>query len=141
MENAAKALLIAGGILIAIIILSMFLVMYNKMASLQKTQEEKTKMEQIAAFNAEYEAYNKKLMYGADVITLYNKVSQNNNDNPHQIINIKVTVPDSFGGNINDFSSLSEQEKEDFLKFRFKCTKMSTNNSGVINEIEIIPAQ
>ena len=40
MENAAKALLIAGGILIAIIILSMFLMMYNRMTSIQKAQEE-----------------------------------------------------------------------------------------------------
>ena len=76
MENASKALLIAGGVLIALIILTMFIVMYNNMANIQKEQEEQTRIEQIAAFNAEFEAYNKKVMYGTDVITLINKVAE-----------------------------------------------------------------
>ena len=112
MENASKALIIAGGILIAIIILTMFIMMFNRMTSIQKTQEEKTKMEQLAAFNAEYEAYNKSQMYGADVITLKNKVNENNINNPsNQII---LSLPEEF----------DELEQDELLKRRFKCTKM-----------------
>ena len=78
MENASKALLIAGGVLIALIILTSFIVMYGRIANLQEEQEEQIKLEQIAEFNAKYEAYNKRIMYGADVITLMNKVQDNN---------------------------------------------------------------
>lgn len=80
MENATKALLIAGGVLIAIIIISMFIMMFNKMSNMQNQQEEQLKVEQIAAFNAEYESYNKKAMYGTEVMTIMNKAIQNNLD-------------------------------------------------------------
>lgn len=43
MENAAKALLIAGGVLLAIIIISMFVMMYNKISDMQKTRRRKNK--------------------------------------------------------------------------------------------------
>ena len=70
MENASKALLIAGGILISIIVISLFVSMYGKMSSLQRTQKEQQEMEQISAFNAEYEAFDKKVMYGTDIMTV-----------------------------------------------------------------------
>ena len=127
MENASKALIMAGGILIAIIILTLFIMMFNRMASIQKTQEEKTKMEQIAAFNAEYEAFNKKQMYGADVITLRNKVNENNINNPsNQII---LTLPEEF----------DVLEQDELLKRRFKCTNMEYDTSGRVSEITIEP--
>ena len=78
MENASKALLIAGGVLIALIILAMLLAMFNSISNIQKEQEEQTKIEQIAAFNSDFEAYTKKVMYGTDVITVMNKDIQNN---------------------------------------------------------------
>ena len=133
MENAAKALLIAGGILIAIIILSMFVMMYNKMINIQNAQEEKTRLEQIAAFNAEYEAYNKKMMYGADVVTLKNKVEEHNRNN----FNDSITI--EYPADFQNFDSLTEEEKKDLLQLRFKCTKMEYNNSGRVSEITIEP--
>ena len=100
MENAAKALLIAGGILIAIILIALFLNMYNKMASFQNTQEEKKEAEQLLAFNSEYEMYDKKILYGADIITLINKAVENNKEknavlNETNYINIKVQLVNS----------------------------------------------
>lgn len=133
MENAAKALLIAGGILIAIIILSMFVMMYNKMINIQNAQEEKTQLEQIAAFNAEYEAYNKKMMYGADVLTLKNKVEEHNRNNSNDRITIELPA------NFLNFEYLTEEEKKDLLQLRLKCTKMEYNNSGRVSHIKIEP--
>lgn len=141
MENAAKALLIAGGILIAIIILSMFVMMYNRMTSIQKAQEEQRELEQIAAFNAEFESYNKQLMYGADVITLYNKVQEHNSNNPSE--EIEIDLPEDFKTSIEALKqgNLSEEATEDLLKLRFKCTSMVYGNSGKVNKITIISAQ
>lgn len=70
MENASKALLIAGGVLIAILILSVLVVTINIINSNQKTQEEALATEQLVKFNQKYEAYNKKALRGTDIITL-----------------------------------------------------------------------
>lgn len=124
MENAAKALLIAGGILIAIILISMFLMMYNKMTSIKKAQEEKKEMEQLTAFNAQYEAFDKKLMYGVDVRTLDNKVQENNINNPTE--QIKLKTPENYVNN------------DSVNKLRYKCTSIKYSNvTGKVNEITI----
>jgi succinylglutamate desuccinylase len=78
MENASKALLIAGGMLLAILIATMLIFLNTNVKSMKKAESEKEAQEQLVAFNREYEAYNKKIMYGTDVITVVNKAIQNN---------------------------------------------------------------
>lgn len=78
MENASKALLMAGGVLIAIIILSLIVYIGTTTGRLAKAQDERTLAEQTEAFNKEYEAYYKKKMYGTDVITVVNKAIEYN---------------------------------------------------------------
>jgi len=73
MENASKALLIAGGIFLAILILSAMMYMASSITSIGEAQENKKAAEQLAAFNAQYEAYDKQLMYGTDIVTVINK--------------------------------------------------------------------
>lgn len=132
MENASKALLIAGGVLIAIIIITMFIMMFNRMTNLQKEQEEQIKIEQLAAFNAEYEAYNKKIMYGTDVITLINKVEDNNlnagSDDYKIILNIDLN-----GTQITSSSQLIGTYELTI----FECKKIYYNDIGRVCKIEI----
>ena len=132
MENASKALIIAGGVLIALIIISMFIAMFNNISNIQKEQEDQIKVEQITAFNAEFEAYNKKVMYGADVITLINKVAENNRK--YSMNNdYKITV-NLDGTDVDSASHLIEEGKE---KTVFTCVKTEYNNTGRICKIEI----
>ena len=77
MENASKALIIAGGILLAIITLSVLVYSYNHITIYQDEKEKNELQEQITKYNAEYEGYNKKVMYGADVISVLNKAISN----------------------------------------------------------------
>jgi len=76
MENASKALLIAAGMFLALLILSMLIYMSNSINGIAKTQNEKKAAEQLTEFNAKYEAYNKMLMYGTDVVTIINKAKE-----------------------------------------------------------------
>lgn len=78
MENASKALIMAGGILLAIITLSLFIYMTTATSRIGEAQEERALIEQITAFNKEYEAYNKRRLYGTDVITVVNKAINHN---------------------------------------------------------------
>lgn len=133
MENASKALLIAGGVLIALIILAMLLAMFNSMSNIQKEQEEQTKIEQIAAFNSEFEAYNKKVMYGTDVITLINKVAENNKKYSTNN-DYKITV--ILDGTV--VTSSSHLIGTDAERTIFTCTKTEYNTLGRLCKIEIV---
>lgn len=102
MENASKALLIAGGILLALLTTSLLILVYNNMQSMQNAQAQKLETEQRIAFNKEYEAYNKSLLYGTDVITVVNKAINNNkkmelmNKDERFYINIKLLTNGTF---------------------------------------------
>ena len=133
MENASKALLIAGGILIALIIIAMFIMMFNKITNLTNEHEEQIKIEQLAAFNAQFEAYNKKAMYGTDVISLINKVAENNKTYPGKTdYQIVITL----NGNVmTNSNTLIGRDSEQYI---FKCTKIEYNELGRVSRIEII---
>ena len=138
MENATKALLIAGGVLIAIIILSMLLMMYNKISEIKNAQEEEKETQQLVAFNSQFEAYNKKLMYGTDVKTLINKVLENNEKYP---ISIYINLESE---NVSDVKEVTQEDKKNGIfnsigdKNRYKCTNMEYGEDGRVNEIKIV---
>lgn len=78
MENTAKALYIAGGVLLAVIIMSLIAYFFSSISSWPQQQDDTLSTEQLAKFNAEYEVYDKSAMYGTDVISCLNKVRSNN---------------------------------------------------------------
>lgn len=81
MENASKALLMAGGMLFAIIVLSILMLSYSSMTNIQQSATEQELMEETNKFNKSYLAFNKKAMYGTDVISVLNMALNNNRVN------------------------------------------------------------
>lgn len=100
MENAAKALLIAAGILFALIILSLVVYMSTATTRMAEAQDEKVAAEQLAEFNRSYEAYNKRRMYGTDIITVVNKAINYNDklteSETNKAINIEIELMEDF---------------------------------------------
>ena len=78
MENASKALLIAGGMLITIIIVGVLVMAWNNMRELPKTQEQIREAEELSAFNKKYESYAKNGTRGSDLVTVVNMANSNN---------------------------------------------------------------
>ena len=74
MENASKALIMAGGILIALLVIGALLLMLNQISSYQKSESVDTKTQQLADFNKEYAQFTYDDIQGYEVITLINKV-------------------------------------------------------------------
>ena len=74
MENVSKALMIAGGMLIAIMVISLIIVLWNQMSGYFAEQHSATIVEQIAEFNAQFENYNGKDIRGNELISVMNKV-------------------------------------------------------------------
>lgn len=83
MDNASKALIIAGGVLIAIAIISVTLYMFAQARDLADASNQILEQSQIEAFNRFYHAYapsfNKDYnITGLDAYNVYNKVVNNN---------------------------------------------------------------
>ena len=57
MENATKALLIAGGVLLAIIIISLLVRTYGNISLFQRQQVSAEEAERIESYNKEYTKY------------------------------------------------------------------------------------
>lgn len=97
MENASKALVMAGGILIAIMILAALAYAAGQWGLIPQAVEQSKEAQQLAKFNQEYESYNKDVMYGSDVVSVLNKAISNNsvisNDTTHpNYINVVVKI-------------------------------------------------
>lgn len=141
MENASKALLMAGEILIAIIIIALLVFGYNNIRNLSSTNEESKKTEQLAAFNKEYESYNKKLLRGVDVISLINKASNNNKKYENEAY-YKIEIEFMYNKKyytMNDYEKEIKNDEEKFtdLKRRiFDCKKITySKDSGRVNKM------
>lgn len=78
MENAAKALEMAAGVLLGVILMALVAYFFTQISSWPQNEEDIMSREQLAKFNLEYEVYNKSKMYGVDVISCLNKVISNN---------------------------------------------------------------
>ncbi len=78
MENASKALIIAGGMLIAILVVSLLVMGWNRITDYNRKQDEIETLEQITKFNKEFESYNKKIVYGYEIVSLYNLIDDTN---------------------------------------------------------------
>ena len=63
--------------------------MFTNLSTIGNAEKKGEEVERLASWNSEWEAYNKRLLYGTDVLTVINKAEQNNYDNDN---NSKYTV-------------------------------------------------
>lgn len=77
-DNVAKLLQIAGGVILGVILLSLVSYFFSSIGILPSIEDERETAEQLSKFNLEYEIYDKKGMYGVDVISCLNKANSNN---------------------------------------------------------------
>ncbi len=74
MENASKALIMAGGILIALLVIGALVLMFNQLSYYQRTETDSEKTQQLADFNKEYLKFTYDDIKGYELISLVNKV-------------------------------------------------------------------
>ena len=123
MENASKALLIAGGVFLALLTISMFVLMINNVKNVDIMQKEQAQIEDIKKWNQEWEVYNKENMYGAEVLTVLNK-SENSKEQGYNI-NFDVYKKDNSKGD-KDYLQKNKSKI-------FKCIKVDYVNGYVSN--------
>lgn len=72
MENASKALLMAAGVLLGIILISFAVYTFRSVASLSEEYDENQERTQIASYNNKFEKYNRDDLTVHDIISVLN---------------------------------------------------------------------
>lgn len=93
MENASKALIIAGAILLSILIISLGIMIYNQAAGVANTEQ--LDGVEISTFNTQFTSYEGNNKRGAEVNSLLSTIQSNNvanQDDPTKQIEVNVTA-------------------------------------------------
>ena len=75
MENASKALIMAGSVLLAIMIISIMVFGYTQLSNMQQTKENTKEVDKIQAYMLRFEQFNRgkdNPLYGSELLSLAN---------------------------------------------------------------------
>lgn len=78
MENAAEALKLAGELLIGLLLISLFIFIFNRISSIEETKSQQELIQQTTDFNKKFNAFEKSSMYGTDLISVLGLAYANN---------------------------------------------------------------
>lgn len=97
MENASKAVIMAGGVLIAVAVISIALYAYANFRGFAESSEQMLTANQITSFNRYYESYRDSTgkIRGVDAINIYNKAIDDGIENisiPNELLGSDATL-------------------------------------------------
>ena len=72
MENASKALIMAGSILISIMVISLLVLGYNQMSQLEQTKQDAEEADKLSEYMRRFEQFNREVVYGSELLSLGN---------------------------------------------------------------------
>lgn len=122
MENATKALLIAGGVLIAIIIISVLVMTLQKTGNVSKTYDTTVSQEEITKFNVNFTKF----------------VGINNKFTIHEAITI-TNFAKKNGVTVNGPKTTNDINNDEAKEKKYTLTVNSYDDNGYINSITISP--
>lgn len=145
MENASKALIMAGGVLIGILIISLAVYLFVDFGSTSAQINAQNSQKQITEFNSKftsYEGYKDKdgnwkiTIY--DIITLASYAKENNQyyeDTIEEQIDVKINKK-AIQNNTNEENQelISNYTRDGILK-KFKCSNVEYNARGKVKSI------
>ena len=140
MENAAKALLIAGAVLIAVMLFSLFSYLFTRMGNSTSKIYNIMNQHEIAEFNQQFLNYNGgNNLNSQDVATILNLV-QDNNKRMKWDFEIEVTLNGQICTDQNVLTFLSESN-DNPQEEHYECNVTINTQSGLVNKIELTKTQ
>lgn len=130
MENASKALIIAGAILLAILIISLGIMIYNQAAGVVNNNS-MTEVE-VTTFNQKFEQYLGENVRGANVNSLINAVNTNNMSTDDATKHVTLT-----GGEIKENEGKGTYIKNMQTGSTYNVKVQKYTKGGLISEIAI----
>lgn len=135
MENASKALMMAGGVLIAMLIIALLVRSLGSVAVFQMAQLTEEEQKQLMEFNQKYTKYLNEYVYGNEVLTLLNKYDHDIVYTPEYAVEVEIDG-DTPTRNDNNYTYNAETNSYGNETRYYKCTKIEYNNStGRVNKI------
>ena len=117
MENATKALEMAAGVLIALLIIGLLAYAYNNLSDEKKIEQSSESAMQASEFNKSYEAFNKSGLQGSEILSLANKIVDYNKKEAdkkgYQEIKLSVTINGKITQNEKFFTNGIYEKAED----------------------------
>lgn len=77
MENASKALIIAGSVLLSLLIIGAFMFMFHSLRELKTVEASSEEEQKLAEYNKRIETFNRQL-YGSELVSLANLIDDYN---------------------------------------------------------------
>lgn len=135
MENASKALLMAGGMLLAILILTLLIYAWNLFSDYQSSDDKLANIDNTAKFNQQFTNYDRDDVQGYELISLVNQVvdynqrksTEGQNDEKYNPITVKIDL-------------INENNRKQFAKDSTNRLISSTTyiQSNAINTFKIL---
>ena len=142
MENASKALLIAGAILIVILLIAVGMIVYNNSKSTIDAGVAQMDSTEIQMFNAQFTEYEGK-QSGTNVKALINAVSANNATNAgnaSKLVNVVVNK-DVLSGSNRAYNANSSSTVGSIAQYvvttKTYTVTMTRNSQGLVSSITI----
>lgn len=140
MENATKALLIAAAVLIAILIISLGIIVYNK-ASEAVTGAGDLSEYQTQQFNEKFTKYQGDSVTGSDVNAMLTTVFTHNNGQESTSTCVTVNVKDADGTVHNDYiddvNTITQTPAKLSTGSRYKVVCSINTKTKLVNLIEV----
>ena len=147
MENASKALIIAGGMLIAMLIVGLLVWGFGRIRETQQTQVDQESIQEITDFNERFEAYNRTTVRGYQIISLANLVYDTNSRfteadgyNPVTVTVDGLSSADATNEDLvtyiqTNYDRMNSNQKNALKELVFECTgvEYDTQNSRVLH--------
>ena len=139
MENASKALVIAGGVLIGLLLLVLLVYTFRQWGDAEATKQKELESQRVGDFNKSYLSYEKQALYGSELLGLVNKmrdynVSDDIKYNGFEKMSLKVKIN---GGTGDLFENNGTYDLEDIYD-RIYNTSKSTSIISIKNRFSNI---
>lgn len=134
MENAAKALLIAGGMLILILVISLLVVFKGQLAAYMEQQHDEKLIKQAVEFNNKFADYQGKDVRGNELISIMNRIIDYNSLQAEQYGFEKIAITVDIGNSQNLWEKLKYNKKDESI---FSTTGNYITNQNGNNDTNI----
>ena len=138
MENASRALVIAGVVLLSLIIIGVVMFAYRGITSLQKEKDISLSNEQVSKINEQIEKYTKKsVIYGSEVLSICNAIEDYSRKYPESEGYQKITAKIKIKADGKECFEEDEYDNIDILKAYDEAIKKRDAKGKVTNELKI----
>ena len=140
MENVTKALIMAAGILLAIMILSLLVIFGSRLSGYFSQEHDSKIIEQDTKFNAQFENYNQETIRGNELMSVMNKVVNYNTAIADTEEYEKVKMSVDFKGKEKSFL-FNEETDTSILNglLRNGCLENNESSDSNLSKITSIP--